>query len=97
MENYIRVLLFLSVILLVNGCGNKEPNKTAGKKGEVYLTAGLKVRTLTNKKFESTPQRIARGKYLTNGASHCFMCHSLRDWSKHSHLLLNLKKEAGQL
>ena len=97
MKNYIRVLLFLAVILLVNGCSKKKPNKTAGKKGEVYLTAGLKVRPLTNKKFESTPQRIARGKYLTNGASHCFICHSLRDWSKPGAPPIESKKGGGAI
>ena len=97
MKNCIRVLLFLSVILLINGCGNKKPDKTVGEKGEVYLTAGLKVRPLTNKKFESTPQRIARGKYLTNGASHCFMCHSLRDWSKPGAPPIESKKGGGAI
>jgi mono/diheme cytochrome c family protein len=33
-------------------------------------------RRLTNRRFESTPQRIARGKYLVEGVGHCFACHS---------------------
>ena len=76
-------ILFLSIsILLVSGCGNNEPDKNSGGKNEVYITAGLKYRPLTNVKFKSTPERIARGEYLTNGASHCFLCHSIRDHSK---------------
>ena len=82
MKNCISVLFVLSVIFSIAGCGDKEPDKLAGEKNEVYITAGLKVRPLTDVKFESTPQRIARGKYLADGASHCFLCHSPRDWSK---------------
>lgn len=29
--------------------------------------------------FVATPQRMARGKYLVEGAAHCFDCHSERD------------------
>ena len=29
-----------------------------------------------------TPERIARGKYLSEGLLQCFICHSERDWTK---------------
>jgi mono/diheme cytochrome c family protein len=37
---------------------------------------GPAARTLTNRSFQSTPQRVARGKYLVEGVGHCFNCHS---------------------
>ncbi len=33
---------------------------------------------------ESTPEKVARGKYLANHVSLCIDCHSTRDWSKFS-------------
>jgi mono/diheme cytochrome c family protein len=30
----------------------------------------------TSRKFEPTPARLARGRYLTEGPMHCFVCHS---------------------
>jgi mono/diheme cytochrome c family protein len=43
---------------------------------------GAKKRTLTGRRFESTPQRLARGKYLVDGVLGCFGCHTDADWSK---------------
>src|SRR5262249_4613511 len=43
---------------------------------------GARKRPLTNRKFESTPQRLERGEYLVNGVLGCFGCHSDADWSK---------------
>jgi hypothetical protein len=43
---------------------------------------GAKKRTLTDRKFEATPQRLARGKYLVDGVMACFGCHTDQDWSK---------------
>jgi mono/diheme cytochrome c family protein len=43
---------------------------------------GAKKRRLTDRKFESTPQRLARGKYLVDGVIGCFGCHTDADWSK---------------
>lgn len=44
---------------------------------------GAKKRALTDRKFEATPQRLARGKYLVDGVNGCFGCHTDTDWSKH--------------
>lgn len=33
-------------------------------------------RGLTDRHFQSTPERTARGKYLVEGVGHCFACHS---------------------
>lgn len=43
---------------------------------------GAKARALTDRKFEATPQRLARGKYLVDGVNGCFGCHTDQDWSK---------------
>ncbi len=80
-----------------NRCNSKVPNKIPGEKDEVYVTAGLKARPLTDVKFESTPERIARGKYLTEGASHCFLCHNMRVWSKPGYLIIISYPEFGIL
>jgi hypothetical protein len=33
------------------------------------------VRPLSDRKFERTPERLARGRYLVNGIGECFACH----------------------
>lgn len=43
---------------------------------------GAKKRALTDRKFEATPQRLVRGKYLVEGVMGCFGCHTDADWSK---------------
>ena len=40
---------------------------------------GAKRRALTERKFEATPQRLARGKYLVDGVMGCFGCHTDAD------------------
>jgi mono/diheme cytochrome c family protein len=37
-------------------------------------------RLLTDRTFEVTPGRVARGQYLTEHLLQCFVCHSERDW-----------------
>ena len=86
------ILILILLILTTTDCGHK---KSYTEKNEVYITAGLKVRPLTDVKFKSTPERIARGKYLTNGGSHCFLCHGERDWSKPGAPPIESKKGAG--
>jgi hypothetical protein len=44
---------------------------------------GPRERPLTDRKFEVTPERLARGKYLTENVLDCFACHSQHDWTKH--------------
>jgi len=43
---------------------------------------GAKKRALTDRKFEATPARLARGRYLVDGVRGCFGCHTDQDWSK---------------
>jgi mono/diheme cytochrome c family protein len=41
---------------------------------------GPKARPLTDRKFESTPQRLERGKYIATALSGCVDCHSPHNW-----------------
>lgn len=40
---------------------------------------GAKARALTDKKYEATPERLERGRYLAEGVMGCFDCHSKID------------------
>jgi mono/diheme cytochrome c family protein len=44
---------------------------------------GPKKRALTNRQFERTPERQARGRYLAQGLLGCESCHSPKDWAQH--------------
>ena len=43
---------------------------------------GARKRALTDRKFEATPARLERGRYLVDGVTGCFGCHTDQDWSK---------------
>ena len=44
---------------------------------------GPRVRATTNRQFERTPERLARGKYLVQGLLSCESCHTPSDWTQH--------------
>ena len=44
---------------------------------------GPQARTLTARKFDSTPARLARGEYLVNHVTPCMDCHAEHDWTAH--------------
>ena len=44
---------------------------------------GPRKRATTNRQFESTPERLARGRYLTQSVLGCTTCHTPRDFTKH--------------
>lgn len=46
------------------------------------IQKSIYARPLRDVKFKITPQRIARGKYLTEGPLWCFNCHTERDTTK---------------
>lgn len=56
---------------------------------------GPRVRPLSNRTFERTPERLARGKYLVEGVTGCLDCHSPHDWSKHDPPVLPGMEGAG--
>lgn len=41
---------------------------------------GARSRTLTDRRFDATPVRLARGRYLVTSVSGCFSCHGELDW-----------------
>ena len=56
---------------------------------------GPRMRPLTARHFEASPVRLARGKYLVEGVSSCFHCHSDHDWSTPQYLTPESKKGSG--
>jgi hypothetical protein len=57
---------------------------------------GARVRPLTDRVFERTPERWARGKYLVEGVDGCLYCHSPHDWTKHDAPITPGMEGAGQ-
>ena len=43
---------------------------------------GPNARALTDRRFDSTPERLARGRYIAENVANCFSCHSEREWNK---------------
>jgi mono/diheme cytochrome c family protein len=41
---------------------------------------GPRARALTERRFESTPERLARGRYMVESVTGCVYCHSDLDW-----------------
>jgi mono/diheme cytochrome c family protein len=58
---------------------------------------GPKKRAVTNRQFERTPERLARGRYLVQGLLGCGLCHSPRDWNQHGAPVLAGMELAGQV
>ena len=56
---------------------------------------GPKTRELTSPKFERTPQRLERGRYLATGLTGCIDCHSPRDWNTHGAPVIAGKEGMG--
>jgi mono/diheme cytochrome c family protein len=60
---------------------------------EVVL--GPKARATTDRKFDVTEARLARGKYLVEGPAACFHCHTEHDFSTPQYPIVESKKGAG--
>lgn len=57
---------------------------------------GPRLRSLTARKFESTPARLARGEYLVLHVTDCMGCHAEHDWKAHDAPILPNTLGAGQ-
>ena len=57
---------------------------------------GPRARPLTTRKFQSTPQRLARGEYIAEHISDCMGCHSQHNWTAHDAPELPNTRGAGQ-
>lgn len=58
---------------------------------------GPRARALAARKFEATPQRLERGRYLFNHALACVDCHSQHDNSNPDHPVLANMQGAGEV
>jgi hypothetical protein len=58
---------------------------------------GPRKRALTDRHFESTPERLARGRYLVQGLLGCESCHSPKQWSTHGAPNVPGMELAGQI
>lgn len=57
---------------------------------------GPRVRATTDRQFERTPERLARGKYLVQAILSCETCHTPADWSQHGAPSIPGKGFSGQ-
>lgn len=91
----LKKLLLIPLVLFFVGCNEKpEPIEETP---EVYITEGLKIRSLRDFKYEKTEERMERGKYLTESVLQCFLCHTEREWSKPGAPLIEAKKGGGAI
>jgi mono/diheme cytochrome c family protein len=58
---------------------------------------GPRARALTAKKFEATPQRLERGRYIATALSGCIYCHSPHDWTAEGTPMIAGKEGSGEL
>ena len=78
---WILVVLLVAVVALISAVGWQ-------------VVFGPSARKVTDRKFESSPARLARGEYLT-GVAACFHCHSEHDFSNPDYPILPGRKGAG--
>src|SRR5688572_23612313 len=77
--------LGLVLTLWLVGCTNAEQAPKARSPAAIAQISplpGLKLRPLTDRTFERTEARRARGEYLAEGILACAACHSERDWTQ---------------
>ena len=58
---------------------------------------GARSRPLTDRRFDTTPERLARGEYLAQGVLGCLNCHSEHDWKTPGGALVPGREGAGQV
>src|SRR5262245_8850252 len=74
MKTLLKILAAIIVVLiLVAACGYG-----------YLMFAFPKVPAAPNVKFDTSPERIARGKYLNDHVVGCTTCHTKREWTKFS-------------
>lgn len=82
------VLLVLLVLIVVLGIA-------AVQMFGLRTFIGARKRDLTDRKFESTPARLERGKYIAT-AMGCFYCHSPHDFKNREHPIPSGMEGAGE-
>jgi hypothetical protein len=59
------------------------------------VVLGPRMRPVTNRHFEPSPVRLARGKYIVEGVAGCFHCHSGHDFSTLEYLTPDNQRGEG--
>ena len=76
-------LFILVIFIFFTYSSNSTPaSELEVEEEDSTILKAIHARQLTDVKFESTPERIARGKYLMEGPLWCFQCHTQRDTTK---------------
>ncbi|HEX5214158.1 MAG TPA: c-type cytochrome [Vicinamibacterales bacterium] len=73
------VAAVLSALFAATACGRQTPPEQAATAPPKRVFTPRPLRDIT---VARTPERVARGKYLSEGLLQCFVCHSERDWTK---------------
>jgi hypothetical protein len=77
------IAVILAIPLLLFAGAAVVVGKAFGRKAVWQFIAGTflgtRARPLTNRAFQRTPARLERGKYLVEGLTACFWCHSEHD------------------
>ena len=89
MKRWVTVLLLILLVLIV------VLGVAAVQMFGLRTFVGPRKRHLTDRRFESTPARLDRGKYIATSMG-CLYCHSPHDWSKRDHPILSGMEGAGQ-
>jgi len=80
MMKYKQIILLMFLCYWIQSCSYDSSKSKAERPASVILKANEK-RALTNIKYESTPERLVQGEYLTS-ALRCLRCHSPKDQAK---------------
>src|SRR5262249_18200421 len=75
--SHVMGLFLAAVIGFATSCNSGQTTSPAQPSVNASLPSrrGPRVRSLTDPKFERTPERLVRGKYLANGIGECIACH----------------------
>ncbi len=88
--------IFLLPIILIYSCAKNDPSNHPTGQTSPVLQAKFS-RPLADVKFESSTERIAKGKYLVESVLWCMNCHTERDQTKPGWPPLDSKKGSGAL
>ncbi len=72
------LVLAITAALVLSACVRTEPEPAPAPQPEKDHTP----RSLRTLVVSRSPERVERGRYLSEGLLQCFICHSERDWKK---------------
>ena len=92
--------LVVAAVIVLTGCAREKTPPTQAPPESAQPAEAPKVftaRSLRDITVPRTPERVERGKYLSEGLLQCFVCHSERDWKKPGAPPIPALKGAGQV